>query len=109
MFVEELKPFIDSQYRTLTDAANTGLGGSSLGGLVTLYLGLNHPTVFGKLATISPSAWWDNKWIIRQVSKLEARPDARIWLDIGTREGGQPLRDVRELRDVSRSAALQRP
>src|SRR5579871_4912540 len=43
MLVEELKPFIDRRYRTLKDAAHTGLGGSSLGGLVSLYLGLKHP------------------------------------------------------------------
>lgn len=61
MLVEELKPFIDSEYRTLTDAANTGLGGASLGGLVSLHLGLRHPMVFGKLAVMSPSVWWDNK------------------------------------------------
>lgn len=55
MLVEELKPFIDAEYRTLTDASNTGLGGASLGGLVTLYLGLKYPATFGRLAVISPS------------------------------------------------------
>jgi enterochelin esterase-like enzyme len=43
MLVEELKPFIDRTYRTKPDAAHTGLGGSSLGGLVSLYLGLTVP------------------------------------------------------------------
>jgi predicted alpha/beta superfamily hydrolase len=57
MLTEELKPFIDRTYRTLPDPVNTGLGGSSLGGLATLYLGLQHPDVFGKLAVLSPSVW----------------------------------------------------
>ncbi len=47
--VEELKPFIDSTYRTLSDPANTGLGGSSLGGLVTLYMGLHYPRGFRQI------------------------------------------------------------
>ena len=42
MLVEELKPFVDRSYRTLPGPANCGLGGSSLGGLVTLYLGLRY-------------------------------------------------------------------
>jgi predicted alpha/beta superfamily hydrolase len=100
MLVEELKPFIDSEYRTLTDAGNTGLGGASLGGLVSLYLGLRHPTVFGKLAVISPSVWWDNNLIIRQVKALNSRPAARIWLDIGTKEAAALVRGVKELRDA---------
>jgi predicted alpha/beta superfamily hydrolase len=65
MLVEEVKPLIDSEYRTLADAPNTGLGGTSLGGLVSLYLGLQHPSIFGKLAVMSPSIWWDNKLIVR--------------------------------------------
>src|SRR5262245_60099994 len=54
MIVEELKPYIDDTYRTRPDAASTGIGGSSLGGLVTLYLGLTYPRVFSRLAALSP-------------------------------------------------------
>ena len=50
MLVEEVKPFIDRTYRTLKDAKHTGLGGSSLGGLVSLYLGLKYQSVFGRPA-----------------------------------------------------------
>ena len=50
MLVEELKPFVDHAYRTLPGVENCGLGGSSLGGLVTLYLGLRYTWVFSKLA-----------------------------------------------------------
>ena len=48
MLVEELKPFIDAQYRTLPGPETCGMGGSSLGGLVTLYLGLRYPGVFSR-------------------------------------------------------------
>ncbi len=84
MLVEELKPFIDAEYRTLTDPGNTGLGGFSLGGLASLYLGLKHATVFGKVAVVSPTVRWDNKLIVRSVKALDRKPNTRIWLDIGT-------------------------
>jgi predicted alpha/beta superfamily hydrolase len=74
MLVEEVKPFIDSHYRTLTDATNTGLGGASLGGLVTLHLGLKYPETFGRLAVLSPSIWWDRGMILRAVKDLKTKP-----------------------------------
>src|SRR6266478_416200 len=87
LLVEELKPFIDKSYRTLKDARHTGLGGSSLGGLVSLYLGLKYPDVFGLIAVVSPSVWWANNYIVKYVEAERKRPPVRIWLDIGTREG----------------------
>ena len=100
MLVEELKPFIDSKYRTLTDPANTGLGGASLGGIVSLHLGLKYPTVFGKLAIISPSLWWDDKRMVRNVKELKSKPNLRIWLDIGTGEGQTAVDDAKDLRNA---------
>lgn len=98
LLVEELKPFIDSHYRTR--ACDTGLGGSSLGGLVTAYLGLRHPGVFGKLAVVSPSVWWDGRRILGDVAALESKTGARIWLDMGTGEGVRAVKDARLLRDA---------
>jgi predicted alpha/beta superfamily hydrolase len=100
MLVEELKPFIDSEYRTLTDPGNTGLGGASLGGIASLHLGLKYPTVFGKLAVMSPSLWWDSKLILRNVKELKSKPALRIWLDIGTGEGQRFVEDAKELRNA---------
>ena len=74
MVVEELKPFIDRQYRTYCGPDDTGLGGSSLGGLVSLYLGLQYPDIFGKLAIMSPSVWWANRDILQRVRRLRAKP-----------------------------------
>jgi predicted alpha/beta superfamily hydrolase len=88
LLVEELKPFIDKTYRTKKGAAHTGLGGSSLGGLVSMYLGLKYPNVFGRVAVVSPSVWWGNNQIVHQVEALPKKPPLRIWLDIGTKEGG---------------------
>jgi predicted alpha/beta superfamily hydrolase len=106
MLVEELKPFIDRQYRTLPDAGNTGLGGASYGGLVSLYLGLKHPDTFGKLAILSPSVNWDDSVILRHVEALEKRPTLQIWLDTGTAEAytveaaKAVTANVRKLRDA---------
>ncbi|HUR82521.1 MAG TPA: alpha/beta hydrolase-fold protein [Thermoanaerobaculia bacterium] len=96
--IEELKPAIDARFRTLPDAANTGIGGSSLGGLVSMYLALKHPEVFRKAAVMSPSVWWGDRDIVNAVEVFEgALP--RLWLDIGGREGMEALNDTRTLRD----------
>ena len=100
LLVEELKPFIDWHYRTRAGVCDTGLGGSSLGGLVTAYLGLRHPRVFGKLAVVSPSVWWDGRRILGDVAALETKSGARIWLDMGTEEGPRAIKDARLLRDA---------
>src|SRR4029434_9796724 len=57
--IEELKPLIDRHYGTRLGATFTGLGGSSLGGLVTLAIGLLYPQNFRRLMVMSPSVWWD--------------------------------------------------
>ena len=80
LIVQDLKPFIDSEYRTLPEVGHTGLGGSSLGGLVTLYLGLQYPEVFSKLLVMSPSVWWADRAILRRVraiTRLSAKDLAR--------------------------------
>jgi len=98
--LEEVKPFVDREYRTLSDSYHTGIGGSSLGGLVSLYLGLKHARIFGKIAALSPSVWWNQMVIQRFVltTGIEARP--RVWLDIGTREGPRIVNDVEKFRDA---------
>jgi predicted alpha/beta superfamily hydrolase len=94
LLMEELKPLIDRSYRTLTGPASTGLGGSSLGGLLSLYLGFAHPEVFGKIAVMSPSLWWDHRSILNAIQQQATKPELRIWLDMGTAEGARHLRDA---------------
>ena len=96
--VEELKPFIDRTYRTRTGPASTGLAGSSLGGLVTLHLGLRRPDVFGALAVMSPSVWWDRRVILSSVRAARPKPEVRVWVDMGTAEGRRALEDARLLK-----------
>ncbi len=99
--VGELKPLIDREYRTLPEGPNTGLGGSSLGGLATLYIGLAYPQVFGRLMIMSPSIWWANSDILKHVRKLRKKTAQKIWLDTGTCEGQNPERCVRDAESLA--------
>ncbi len=108
--IDEVKPFIDSKYRTLTDAAHTAVVGSSLGGLVSLYLGLRHPDVFGAVGAVSPCLSWGNRWMIEYVRTVRRLPlGLRIWIDMGTAEDAEDrdrngvsdlIDDARALYDV---------
>ena len=99
----ELMPFVASRFRTARGGRNTGIGGSSLGALVSLHLALTHPETFGRVAALSPSVWWDRNAIVRTVRRLRQRPDIRIWLDIGSEEGRPEVKRARLLRDVLRA------
>jgi predicted alpha/beta superfamily hydrolase len=98
--LEEVKPFIDREYRTLSGPSHTGIGGSSLGGLVSLYLGLKHSRIFGRIAALSPSVWWNQRGMHKFAAAAPVEPRPRIWLDIGTKEGPRILDDVENFRDV---------
>jgi len=96
--IEELKPYIDKKYRTQREAEFTGLGGSSMGGLLAMALGLWFPNAFTRLLVMSPAVWWDNEVIVRRVEELDGKLPLKIWLDTGTNETGweraQTLRDA---------------
>jgi predicted alpha/beta superfamily hydrolase len=57
---ETLKPAVDKAFKTLTDAQNTAIMGSSMGGLISMYAALAHGNVFGKVGVFSPSFWWSD-------------------------------------------------
>jgi enterochelin esterase-like enzyme len=99
LLTRELLPWIADRYRVRTDRDSTGLGGSSLGGLVSLYLGLRYATWFGKLAILSPSVWWNHKSILGYVNERapEIWDRPKLWLDVGDHEGRRTLQDVEQL------------
>jgi predicted alpha/beta superfamily hydrolase len=103
--VQELKPLIDTRYRTRPERANTALGGSSFGGLVSMWLLLEHPATFGAALVVSPSVWWGDAAILDQVARQHiaaGEGPPRIWLDMGTGEGDAALHGARRLRDALR-------
>ncbi len=102
--IDELKPIIDRRYRTRPERLSTAVGGSSLGGLVSLWLALHEGATFGAALVVSPSAWWDNEFARRDVAAwtgADARP--RLWLDVGAWEGDEAAPAVRRLRDALRT------
>lgn len=82
--VKEVKPFIDKTYRTKKDRANTAVGGSSLGGLISIYLATNYPETFGNASIMSPSIWWNDGESLKEVDKLKLK--TKFWIDGGTEE-----------------------
>ncbi|AFL88357.1 putative hydrolase of alpha/beta superfamily [Terriglobus roseus DSM 18391] len=94
LLIEELLPMLRAEYRVLSGADHTGIAGSSLGGLISLAIGLKSPNVFGRIGVLSPSIWWDNRSILRDVRSLKSRLPLRIWLDMGTGEGLRHVRDA---------------
>ncbi|MGA9353550.1 MAG: alpha/beta hydrolase-fold protein [Terriglobales bacterium] len=107
----EVMPLIESRYAVLAGPENTGLGGASLGGLITLYTQLATPGVFGKLLIESPSLFVAHRKIIAKCRRFDAWP-ARIYLGMGTQEIGDAAKDervaddARELAEILRAAGL---
>ncbi len=66
-----LKPYVDKNYRTLSDKSNTGIAGSSMGGLISLYAGIKYPKTFGWMGLFSPSVWLDYGNIENDISQLK--------------------------------------
>ena len=84
--IEELKPKIDREYRTLSGATHTGVMGSSLGGLCSLALAWEHPETFGKAASLSGAFQVERTHFLSNVLRAYRgkRKPIRIYLDSGT-------------------------
>ncbi|RZL40326.1 MAG: alpha/beta hydrolase [Rubrivivax sp.] len=97
---EELKPAIDARFRTLPGATDTAVGGSSFGGLASLWLALHRPETFGAALVVSPSVWWDDGFVLRDATASAPKPRPRLWMDMGAREGPQAVALARELAEL---------
>ena len=84
--VNELKPYIDSNYRTLTDRKNTIIAGSSMGGLMALYAATVYNHVFQRAACLSPSLWVAPGKVLEIVARAHIRRDTCIYMDYGSLE-----------------------
>jgi len=105
--INTVKPRIDAKYRTRSDRENTVIGGSSMGGLISLYAVVQKPSPFGHAIVMSPSIWFNNRAILGFVESAPV-PRGRIYLDVGTAEGASTLRDTRALVRVLRSKGMGR-
>lgn len=98
---EELMPWVNANYRTLTDRAHTGIIGSSLGGLVSLDGAMTYPDRFGLVGCVSPAVWWADTAIVGRARAMKRTP-LRTWVDIGTAEATAPATGVRVWLDNAR-------
>jgi predicted alpha/beta superfamily hydrolase len=109
--IKEVMPFVARNYRVASGPENTGLGGSSLGALISLYTVAAHPGWFGRLLVESPSLWPSNRQMIKDSRNVRQWPE-RIFLATGTAEAGREDRDrsvvddVRELAGIFRRTGL---
>ena len=84
--IQNVKAFVDANYRTLNDGHNTALIGSSLGGLITTSIGWAHPETFGLLGPMSPSYWAAPNFVSHVVNSPKPQPIKRIFTSWGTQE-----------------------
>lgn len=107
--VHTLKPYIDRHYRTLPDREHTGIMGSSMGGLISLYAALEHPDVFGRAGIFSCACWVVKRQVLaltRRAAGMRSPP--RLYFVAGGREtpDGQQARDQREVVDSLVAAGI---
>ena len=86
-----LKPYVDARYRTLADAAHTGVAGSSLGGLISVYAALKYPRVFGEVGAFSPAFWVCHDSLRAYAKRHPAAPTARFYFVCGPKESATML------------------
>ena len=101
---DTLKPLVDEQFRTRREPGQTGLIGSSMGGLISLHGFLQRPDVFGFAGVMSPSLWFARGAIFETVRHV-TRWSGRLYLDTGTGEGRAQVRQAREMARLLRRGA----
>ncbi len=105
--VETLKPYIDANYRTRPEREHTGIMGSSMGGLISLYGAIEHQDVFGKAGVFSPSFWFSSQ-CFAHVSATGKRASMRIYLLAGQPEGnGSVVADLNVMYNTLRQAGFE--
>ena len=99
---EEAKPFIDKAYRTLPTRENTAAMGSSMGGLISLYLVFSFPEIFAKAGCLSSSLFWHDHAVFDFISSQASVPkNVKIYIDHGgAGDEGKYAPDFRRLRDL---------
>jgi alpha-glucosidase len=99
--IDVVKPYIDSHYRTKADSSNTGIMGSSLGGLMSHYAVYSRPDVFSKAGIYSPSFWYsDHAFVLTKNTSLPKT--VKLDFLVGTKEGENIVADMQRMLDLIR-------
>jgi predicted alpha/beta superfamily hydrolase len=85
-FTGEFKSFVDEHYLTLPDRGHTYIGGSSMGGLMTMYALANYNSFFSKGAALSPSLWVEGEKLPSFIAKGKYGKDSVLYMDYGSKE-----------------------
>lgn len=85
--MEDLKPYVDEHFRVKPEREFTGIGGSSMGGLISLYAGFNHSDVFGKMLIFSPSIWISEQ-VFNQANSFQPKGPTKLYMYAGGEESG---------------------
>ena len=85
-FIHTFKPYIDTHYPTLSDRKHTFIGGSSMGGLMSLYALLEYNHVFSRAAALSPSLWVSRSKVESMIRRAEVDPETVLYMDYGSEE-----------------------
>ncbi len=88
--VNELKPYIDKNFRTLIDRDNTAICGSSMGGFISLAAGIKYQEVFSKVAALSSASFFAEKELRNLIVDTGRKLPMKIYMDVGTRETSNP-------------------
>ena len=94
--VHEIKPYIDSNYRTLPGRETTGIAGSSMGGLMAIYGGVHYNDWFSRAGCISSAIGFCIRSVLKDIRLSHVRPDTRFFLSWGTKEAHGLIRTDRE-------------
>jgi predicted alpha/beta superfamily hydrolase len=104
--LETVKPLVDTSFRTAAGRASTGIMGSSMGGLISLYAFFAFPEQFGFVGAMSPSLWFARGRIMGMI-KRSPPILGTIYFDYGTNEGARSVRDAPWIRTLlSRSTTM---
>lgn len=99
---DTLKPYVDSVYRTKSEREFTGIGGSSLGALISIYSGFLYPEVYSKLMIFSPSLWVNPENNFPQMN-FKNPYDIKVYMYGGEMEGSQMTERISKFEETMES------
>jgi predicted alpha/beta superfamily hydrolase len=97
--IDTLKPYVDLNFRTLTDRDHNGIGGSSMGGLISAYIGLVHAEYFSKMMIFSPSFWYSDEIYFDAFNYAYTHP-SKVFLYGGEKESEYMSKHIHQFRDA---------
>lgn len=104
--VNTLKPHIDANFRTLPDRQHTGIMGSSMGGLISMYAIMEYQHIFSKAGILSPAFWFAGDNSTQQVLGVGKRNNLKVYFLAGGQEPAYVAQDIQEVMDAMQSVGF---